>query len=214
MNCTKETMRLYAVTDRAWTGRYTLYEQVEAALRGGITCLQLREKHLSEEAFLEEALAIRTLCQAYRVPLIINDNLRVALEANADGLHVGQSDMAASEVRKRLGADKILGVSAKTVAQAIAAEEAGADYLGVGAAFPTSTKSDATEVSRPTLQAICRQVKIPVVAIGGITKQNLPSLAGSGVAGVALVSAIFAAEDIEAECRELRVLSTAMVKAR
>lgn len=211
MNCPKETMLLYAVTDRAWTGRQTLYEQAEAALKGGATCLQLREKDLPEEAFLEEALALKALCRSYGVPLIINDNVKVALACDADGIHVGQRDMAAANVRSLIGERRILGVSAQTVAQAVAAQEAGADYLGVGAVFPTSTKSDATEVSRDTLQDICRHVDIPVVAIGGINKQNLPELSGSGVDGVALVSAIFAASDIEKACRELRALSAAMV---
>lgn len=207
MNVKKENMLLYAVTDRAWTGRQTILEQVEDALKGGVTCVQLREKDSSEEVFLQEAIAIGALCRKNKVPFIINDNVEIALKANADGVHVGQKDMEAGKVRALLGPDKIIGVSARTVEQAIAAEKAGADYLGVGAVFSTGTKLDAKPLSHKTLKEICQAVSIPVVAIGGISKENMPELAGTGVNGVALVSAIFAAEDIEAECKELRELS-------
>ena len=212
MKCKAEVMRLYAVTDRAWTGRQTLMEQVEAALKGGATCVQLREKELGEEAFLAEAMEMKALCAAYNVPFIINDNVDIAIKCKADGIHVGQSDMEAQNVRALVGEQMIIGVSAQTVEQALAAQAAGADYLGVGAVFPTSTKADAEDVNHQTLKEICAAVEIPVTAIGGITKANMQQLSGTGVDGVALVSAIFAAEDIEKECRELRELSENMVK--
>ena len=211
MKCDKTWMLLYAVTDRTWTQKQSLYEQVEAALRGGATCIQLREKEMSDEAFLEEALAIKSLCQKYQVPFIINDNLKVALACQADGIHVGQQDMEALNVRKLIGEKMLLGVSAQTLEQAICAEKQGADYLGVGAVFQTTTKADADYVARDTLKAICSTVKIPVVAIGGIYKHNIMELEASGVDGVALVSAIFSAENIEEECKSLRSLSEKMV---
>lgn len=204
-------MLLYAVTDRSWVGKQTLYEQVESALKGGATCVQLREKELDEAAFLEEAVEMKKLCAKYGVPFIINDNVQIAMRCGADGVHVGQSDMAAGNVRRAVGDKMIVGVSAQTVEQALAAQAAGADYLGVGAVFPTSTKSDAREVSRQTLKDICTAVDIPVTAIGGINKGNMAELSGTGVDGVALVSAIFAAEDIEEECKILKKLSGKMV---
>ena len=212
MRCDRKTMRLYAVTDRAWVGKGTLRDQVELALRGGVTCVQLREKSLDVPAILAEAEEIRALCRSYGVPFLINDCAEIALRCGADGVHVGQKDRPAREVRRLLGPDRILGVSARTVEQAVQAERDGADYLGVGAVFSTSTKQDAMPVSYGTVQAISRAVSIPVVAIGGIQKENLLSLAGSGVDGVALVSAIFAAPDMEAACRELRALSETMVR--
>lgn len=213
MKCNSEAMRLYAVTDRAWTGRHTLLEQVEAALLGGATCVQLREKELDEEEFLKEAIEMKALCEKYSVPFMINDNVEIAIKCNADGIHVGQSDMEAGNVRELVGDRMIIGVSAQTVEQALAAQKAGADYLGVGAMFNTSTKLDANAVSFETLKAICEAVDIPVTAIGGINKANMMELAGTGVDGVALVSAIFAAEDIRNECKELRALSEKMVQA-
>ena len=213
MRCDRKTMRLYAVTDRAWVGQGTLGDQVEQALRGGVTCVQLREKSLGVPAILVEAEEIGALCRSYGVPFLINDRVEIALQCGADGVHVGQKDRAAREVRRLLGPNRILGVSARTVEQAVQAERDGADYLGVGAVFSTSTKADAMPVSYETLQAICRAVSIPVVAIGGIQMENLLSLAGSGVDGVALVSAIFAAPDVETASRELRALSEAMVRA-
>ena len=208
----RSAMLLYAVTDRAWTGKQPLMEQVDAALRGGATCVQLREKQLDRAAFLEEALEIGRLCRAAGVPFLVNDDVRIAAESGADGAHVGQSDMEAGEARALLGEEAILGVSVRTVEQALAAERAGADYLGVGAVFATATKADAAEVSREALRAICAAVKIPVVAIGGISRENLPSLAGTGIDGVALVSAIFGADDIEAACRDLKKLSEEAVR--
>lgn len=213
MRCDRKTMRLYAVTDRAWVGQGTLGDQVEQALRGGVTCVQLREKSLGVPAILVEAEEIGALCRSYGVPFLINDRVEIALQCGADGVHVGQKDRAAREVRRLLGPNRILGVSARTVEQAVQAERDGADYLGVGAVFSTSTKADAMPVSYETLQAICRAVSIPVVAIGGIQRENLLSLAGSGVDGVALVSAIFAAPDVETASRELRALSEATVRA-
>lgn len=212
MKCEKKIMRLYAVTDRAWVGKKTLMEQVEAAIKGGATCIQLREKELDDENFLQEAVEMKELCAKYRVPFIINDNVEIAVKCGADGIHVGQSDMEAGNVRELVGAEMIIGVSAQTVVQALAAEKAGADYLGVGAVFNTTTKLDAHEVTFETLKEICEAVSIPVVAIGGINKSNILELSGSGADGVALVTAIFAAEDIEAECRELYTLSEKMVQ--
>lgn len=206
MNCTAEMLRLYAVTDRAWVGRQTLPQQVEAALRGGATCVQLREKDLGEAAFRTEALEIADLCRRYHVPFILNDNVALAAQCGADGVHLGQEDMDPAEARRILGPKAIIGVSAHNVAEAEAAVAAGADYLGCGAMFTTTTKADVTALPKETLRAICAAVPVPVVAIGGINKQNLLSLAHCGEAGVALVSAIFAAEDIEQECRELRKL--------
>lgn len=212
MKCDKETMLLYAVTDRAWTGRQTLTEQVEEALKGGVTCVQLREKHLNDPDFLQEAKDICALCREYGVPFIVNDNVEVAIACKADGVHVGQEDMEAGRVRKLIGEDMILGVSAHTVEEARKAVENGADYLGLGSVFPTNTKSDVDVMQRETLQAICSAVDVPIVAIGGINRDNLSSLKGSGVDGVALVSAIFSAENIEEACRELKALSREMVQ--
>lgn len=206
MNCTPEMLRLYAVTDRAWVGAQTLPQQVEAALKGGATCVQLREKHLDDAAIRAEALEISALCKQYRVPFILNDNVALAAECGADGVHLGQEDMDPAQARRILGPDAIIGVSAHSVAEAKAAVAAGADYLGCGAMFATTTKTDTTTLPKETLRAICEAVPVPVVAIGGIHKENLLSLADCGEAGVALVSAIFAAKDIEAECRELRQL--------
>ena len=173
MKCSKETLLLYAVTDRSWVGRQTLLEQAEDAIRGGATCVQLREKELEADAFLEEAVAAKTLCARYGVPLFINDNVEIAVQCGADGVHVGQSDLEAGRVRALVGEDMILGVSVQTVEQAAAAERAGADYLGAGAVFATATKPDAAEVSLETLRAICGAVSIPVVAIGGINRDNI-----------------------------------------
>ena len=213
MKCDRHTMLLYAVTDRAWVGRQTLPEQVEAALKGGATCVQLREKELDGAAFLEEARTLAALCRRYGVPLIINDNVEVALASGADGVHVGQDDLTVEQVRRLAGDRLIVGVSAHSVEQALAAQAGGADYLGVGAVFATATKSDAHVLPRETLAEICRAVDIPVVAIGGIGEDNLLQLAGTGVDGAALVSAIFSAPDIEGQCRKLRALSERMVKA-
>ena len=213
MKCDKRYMLLYAVTDRAWTGEQTFYEQVEAALKGGVTCVQLREKEMDETAFLQEAKDICALCHRYGVPFIVNDNVDVAIACQADGIHVGQEDMAAGEVRRRVGDAMLLGVSVHTVEEARRAVRNGADYLGLGAVFPTSTKTDVDQMTNETLRAICDAVDVPVVAIGGINRGTLLKLSGSGVDGVALVSAIFSAEDIEDTCRKLRLLAEGMVRA-
>ena len=212
MNCDKKDLLLYAVTDRSWLNGETLYSQVEKALKGGATFMQLREKDLDEESFLKEAVEIKELCRKYGVPFVINDNVDIAVKMDADGVHVGQSDMEAGDVRAKLGPDKIVGVSAQTVEQAVLAEKRGADYLGVGAVFSTGTKLDADDVSYETLKAICETVSIPVVAIGGITKDNLMELKGSGIDGIAVVSAIFAQANIEEATRELRSRTEEMLK--
>ena len=211
MKCDKKAMLLYAVTDRAWVGKQSLYQQVESALKGGATCVQLREKELDEETFYEEAVAISALCRQYGVPFFINDNVEIAVKCHADGIHVGQEDMAAAQVRQRVGDGMMVGVSVHSVEEALEAVRNGADCLGVGAMFSTSTKTDINVLSKETLRDICAAVDIPVVAIGGIHKSNLSQLAGTGVDGVALVSAIFAADDIESECRLLRKLAEEMV---
>lgn len=213
MKFDRKMMRLYAVTDRSWLRGQTLLEQVELALQGGVTCLQLREKELDLASFQKEAIEIQKLCHTYGVPFIINDNVKLAMAVGADGVHVGQSDMEAGAVRKKVGENMLIGVSAQTVEQALLAEKHGADYLGVGAVFSTSTKLDACEVSLDTLKDITKAVSIPVVAIGGIGKSNIQKLAGSGIDGVAVVSAIFAADDIKDSASKLRKLSEEMVMA-
>lgn len=204
MNCDKNDLLLYAVTDRHWLNGETLYSQVEKALKGGATFIQLREKKLDEGSFLEEAKEIQKLCKEYNVPFVINDNVEIAKKINADGVHVGQSDMEAQNVREILGDDKIIGVSAQTVEQALLAEKHGADYLGVGAVFKTGSKDDAEEVSHDELERICKAVSIPVIAIGGITHDNVKELAGRGIVGIAVISAIFGQKDIENATKELK----------
>ncbi len=212
MKLDKETLLLYAVTERAWLEpEETLDQAVEAALKGGTTFVQLREKELDDETFLAEARQLKTLCRKYGVPFVVNDNVDIALAVDADGVHVGQSDMEAGDVRTKLGPSKIIGVSAQTVEQALLAQERGADYLGVGAVFATGSKDDADDVSHDTLQAICEAVDIPVIAIGGISKDNVSQLAGRGLAGIAVISAIFAQPDIEAAAADLKVRTAAMV---
>lgn len=204
MNFSKNNLLLYAVTDRTWAGEQSLYRQVEAALKGGVTLVQLREKTLDEGAFLEEALAIKDLCHKYQVPLIINDNVDVAKKSGADGVHVGINDAPVEEIRREMGKDFIIGATAKTIEQAKAAEAAGADYLGVGAVFPSPTKTDAIRITKEQLKEIRQAVKIPMVAIGGIGYANIDELEGSGVDGVAVVSAIFAQENIEEAAHALK----------
>ena len=203
MKCDKKDLLLYAVTDRRWLNGKHLVDQVEEAIQGGVTFVQIREKDLDPEKFLEEAEELKALCEKYKVPFVINDNVEIAAEIGADGVHVGQSDMEAGDVRAKLGPDKIIGVSAQTVEQALLAEKHGADYLGVGAVFATGSKDDAKEVEHETLKAICEAVKIPVIAIGGITKENVRELAGSGICGIAVISAIFAQEDVKEASKEL-----------
>ena len=212
MKCDKKDLLLYAVTDRRWLGGRRLADQVEEALKGGVTFVQLREKDLDEERFLEEAREIKELCGRYQVPFVINDNVDIAQAVDADGVHVGQSDMEAGDVRARLGQDKIIGVSAQTVEQALLAESRGADYLGVGAVFATGSKADASEVDHETVKAICQAVHIPVIAIGGITGENVGALTGTGICGVAVISAIFAQEDVEEGTRKLKEAVRCMVE--
>ncbi|MGI5859276.1 MAG: thiamine phosphate synthase [Tepidanaerobacteraceae bacterium] len=211
MKVDKSSMLLYAVTDRTWLKDRSLADVVEEAIKAGITFLQLREKDLNYASFLQLAREIRNITDKYKIPYVINDNIEVAMACGADGVHVGQSDMDAKDVRRIIGQDKILGVSAQTVEQAVLAEKNGADYIGVGTVFPTSTKLDAEGVSFETLKEICKAVSIPVVAIGGINKDNAMKLAGSSIDGIAVVSAIFAQEDITAAVKELRQISSRMV---
>ena len=199
-----EDLRLYAITDRRWLGNKKLSDDVEAVLKGGATFIQLREKHLDTDAFKQEAEVIQKICAAYHVPFIINDNVEIAKAIGADGVHVGQSDMAAGDVRRRLGDDKIIGVSASTVEEALEAERHGADYLGVGAVFPTGSKDDADAVDAATLKAICEAVHIPVVAIGGITADNMKELSGSVICGISVISALFAQPDPHQAAKTLR----------
>ena len=195
MKFDKKNLLLYAVTDRSWLGDKTLAEQTEEALKGGVTFVQIREKELDREYFREEAEELKALCAKYQVPFVIN----------------GQSDMEAGDVRKKLGPDKIIGVSARTVSQALLAQQHGADYLGVGAVFHTSSKADAAEVDFETLKEICKAVDIPVIAIGGISEENVGQLAGSGICGVAVISAIFAKPDVKKAARELKKAVEEMV---
>ena len=203
----KEQLALYAITDSRLATKQTLEEQVEDALKGGVTILQLREKELGIDAFREEAIRIKAICNRYNVPLIINDNVELAKEIDADGVHVGQSDLEAGKVREILGPDKIIGVTAKTVEQARLAQKAGADYLGSGAVFGTTTKLDAKKMSLELLKEITASVDIPVVAIGGIDETNIGQLAGTGIAGVAVVSGIFGKDDCLKAARELKAVN-------
>ena len=211
MKLDKKDLLLYAVTDRHWLGDRTLYEVVKESLDGGATFIQLREKNLDQAHFLEEAVELKKLCAEYHVPFVINDNVDIALQMDADGVHVGQSDMETGDVRAKLGPDKIIGVSAQTVEQAILAEKRGADYLGVGAVFPTGSKDDADDVSHETLRAICQAVSIPVIAIGGITVENTPLLKGTGICGIAVISAIYGQENIPEATRKLKDVTGKMV---
>ena len=209
MRNVEKMLRLYAVTDRTWTGRRTLFEQVEAALKGGVTCVQLREKGMEQVQMLDAAKELKKLCGKYGVPLIVNDHVEIALLSGADGVHVGRDDMPVREVRRRAGSRLIVGATAKTIETARQAELEGADYLGCGAIFGTTTKKTRS-MTREELCAIVQTVTIPVVAIGGINRDNLSLLKGTGAAGAAIVSGIFAAGDIEKECRHLRKLADAL----
>lgn len=210
----RQGMTLYAVTDRSWLGERTLAQVVEDVLKGGATFLQLREKELDREAILAEAREIQAIAARYHVPFVINDSVDIALACDADGVHVGQTDLMGRDVRALIGPDKILGITANTVELAVAAERAGADYIGAGAVFGTTTKQNAKNLSLDTLKAICQAVNIPVVAIGGINADNLPQLAGTGAAGAAVVSALFAQKDPEEAARRMRALADKMVAAR
>lgn len=211
MKCDKQSMLLYVVTDRSWLGEAKLEQQVEDIIKAGATFLQLREKDLDFDRFVAEAKTIKQVTDRYRIPFVINDNVEVALAVGADGVHVGQSDLSAVTVRSHIGEDKILGVSAQTVEQALLAERSGADYIGVGAVFGSTTKMDANTVSRETLRQICHAVSIPIVAIGGINEQNMVELQGSGVHGVAVISAIFAAPDVSKATQKLLSLAKRII---
>ncbi|MGN0572471.1 MAG: thiamine phosphate synthase [Acutalibacteraceae bacterium] len=204
MKFSKDMLLLYAVTDRSWTQNQTLYEQIEDALKGGVTIVQLREKNLPEEEFIAEAIKVKELCNRYNVPLIINDNAEVALKSGADGVHVGIEDTPVAELRQKVGKDFIIGATAKTVEQARAAEKAGADYLGVGAVFPSPTKKNAIRITAENLKEICSSVSVPAVAIGGISLDNVSEIKGCGMSGIAVVSAIFASDDIRKAASELK----------
>ena len=206
-------LRLYAVTDRAWAADGdSFFRQVAAAVAGGADIVQLREKHLDPQAFLTEAKRFVALCREQGALSIINDSAEIAAQAGADGVHVGQGDLEASHARALLGPDKLIGVSAHTVEEALLAEKQGADYLGVGAVFPTSSKSDVGEMSYETLKAICKAVSIPVVAIGGISGENVGKLADSGICGVAVISAIYAAKDVKAAAADLKATVEEMLR--
>lgn len=211
MRLDKKYMQLYAVTDRAWTGNKTLYEQIKEALENGVTCVQLREKNLDEASFIEEAKKISVLCRQYNIPFIVNDNVNVAIASNADGIHIGQEDMGLKDVREIVGENMIIGISAHTVEEAKFAQENGADYIGIGAVFETSTKNDVDVILYEKVKSICDAVDIPKVAIGGINAENILKLKGSGIDGVAVVSAIFGAKDIGKATKELYTLSNNLI---
>ena len=211
MKLTKDMLLLYAVTDRAWTLRRTLYEQIKEALAGGVTMIQLREKQLTRPELICEARALLPLCHSYGAPLIVNDDAEAAVLAGADGVHVGAEDCPVSELRRRFGPDLIIGATAKTVEQAQRAEAAGADYLGVGAVFPSPTKSSALRITAAQLKEICNSVRIPAVAIGGIDKDNMAQLKDCGMAGFAVVSAVFGAADISSAAASLKKQARAII---
>ena len=213
MKFSKDMLLLYAVSDQAWTLRRTLYEQIEQALAGGVTMIQLREKQLTRPELIAEARALLPLCHSYGAPLIVNDDAEAAVLAGADGVHVGREDCPVAELRRRFGPDLIIGATAKTVEQARAAEASGADYLGVGAVFPSPTKRTALRITAAQLKEICNSVRIPAVAIGGIGGENMAQLAGCGMAGFAVVSAIFGAEDIKKAAASLKEQARAVISA-
>ena len=207
MKFSRESLRLYAVTDRAWLKGHTLGQVVNEAIAGGATLIQIREKDLDYESFKAQALEIQSICRAHNIPFIVNDNVQLAIDIDADGIHVGQDDMNAANVRALIGPAKILGVSVRTPEEAVLAESRGADYLGAGAVFHTGSKADAVDITHEALREICAAVKIPVVAIGGISVKNARELSGTGIAGLAVISAIFAAPNIKSAAHELRRIS-------
>lgn len=200
----RKSLLLYGITDRSWLGDRSLFEAVRDSIDGGVTFVRLREKNLDERPFYEEAERMQRMAKVYEVPFVVNDNVDIAIRMNADGVHVGQTDMDVAAVREIIGEEKILGVSVQTVEQALEAERLGADYLGVGAVFPTSSKDDAIDVSLETLKAICDAVSIPVVANGGMNVERIAKLAGTGISGVAVISSIFAQSDTRKAASELR----------
>ena len=209
---TRESMKLYAITDRAWLNGRTLHDVTEEVLAAGATFLQIREKELDDETFLKEAKDLAELAKKYNVPFVVNDNIDIALKCGADGVHVGQSDIVGKDVRAMIGADKILGISANTVETAIKAEQSGADYIGVGAVFDTTTKKDAETISNAALREICAAVHIPVVAIGGINEKNVLELRGSNIDGISVISSIFAKELPGEATKELLAKTEEMLK--
>lgn len=211
MKVSRQSLLLYGITDRTWLNGRTLVEVVEDSIKGGVTFLQLREKELAYDEFLKEAFEIKTITDKYKIPFVINDNIDVALACNADGVHVGQTDMQAGRVRRLIGDDKILGVSVQTVEEAKIAIDNGADYLGVGAMFATNTKADASVMSFDALRAVCESVSVPVVAIGGINESNMLKLKGTGIAGVSIISAIYGKKDIYAASQQLLELAKQIV---
>lgn len=209
----RRAMLLYAITDRSWLKEgESLTDVCREVLDNGATFLQIREKDLDKENFEKEAAELKKLCEKYRVPFVVNDNVQIALDIDADGVHVGQSDIKGRDIRSLIGPDKILGISAGTAEEAVAAEKAGADYIGVGAVFGTSTKKDARNLSIEKLREICGAVSIPAVAIGGISRENVSELDGSGASGIAVISAIFGAGEPGKATGELLKLAEEMVK--
>ncbi|MCM1008506.1 MAG: thiamine phosphate synthase [Ruminococcus flavefaciens] len=206
MKFKSEQLSLYAITDRNCLRGRNIAEQVEQAILGGVTCIQLREKNLSTEKLVEEAKEVLKICRQYGIPLIINDDYKTAVEIGADGVHVGIEDAPVAEIRRFAGSDFIIGATAKTVEQARFAEISGADYIGVGAVFPSPTKKNAIRITPEQLREICASVNIPAVAIGGITAENVSEIKNCGQRGIAVVSAIFAAEDVKAAAEEFRII--------
>lgn len=197
MKLSKDDLLLYAITDRGNLDKKVFFEKIEEALQGGVTILQLREKELDEDSFINEAIEVKNICRKHGVPLIINDNVNVALKSGADGVHVGVEDMPIDEIRRTVPDSFIIGATCKTVEQAQSAERLGADYMGVGAVFPSPTKKNAVRITREQLKEICASVSIPAVAIGGISLENVDELKGGGMSGIAVVSAVFSADDIQ-----------------
>ncbi|WP_400204197.1 thiamine phosphate synthase [Candidatus Methanomassiliicoccus intestinalis] len=206
MKFTKESLKLYVITDRSWIGNRSMSEEVEKTLKAGATCLQIREKNISYDEYVSKSIELRKICNKYNVPFIVNDNIEVALASGADGVHVGQKDILNKNVRSIIGSDKILGISANSIELAIAAEKAGADYIGVGSIQLSPTKGESKILSTEYVNEICNSVSIPVVAIGGINEQNIPRLKGIGIAGVAVISAVFGKEDVTEATYKLRKL--------
>ncbi|HAV89776.1 thiamine phosphate synthase [uncultured Eubacterium sp.] len=213
MNVKKEDMLLYGITDRSWLNGRTLSEVVKESLEGGVTILQIREKDIDEKNFLEEAKEIKKICEKFNVPLIINDNVEIAKMVDADGVHLGQDDMDIEEARKILGSEKIIGITAKTIEQAKEAQMKGADYLGSGAIYTSGTKQNAKRLTVENLKAICASVEIPVVAIGGLTYDNIDVLKDSGISGIAVVSAIYASTDIKTDTIKLKEKTRNLIDA-
>ena len=206
MKFTKESLKLYVITDRSWIGNRSMSEEVEKTLKAGATCLQIREKNISYDEYVSKSIELRKICNKYNVPFIVNDNIEVALASGADGVHVGQNDILNKNVRSIIGSDKILGISVNSIELAIAAEKAGADYIGVGSIQLSPTKGESKILSTEYVNEICNSVSIPVVAIGGINEQHIPILKGIGIAGVAVISAVFGKEDVAEATYKLRKL--------